>query len=133
MSHFGPERIFGPSPRSANWKKEAGVVALDQIEQWRAQLKEEPPSFARDLAHVLLLEIERLHAAELACERKFAEKVAAGMRAQLATTTECPTCSDAALRRAEETMRAFRPRSGQQTDGSRGTIATPTPALPRYR
>lgn len=109
--------------------KEAGVIALDQVEQWRAQLKDEPSSFARDLAHVLLLEIERLYAAELACERRYAANQAATIRAQLAATTECTTCSDAALRRAEEGMRIVRP---QSLDRARTTIATPVPARPRY-
>ena len=65
------------------------MVALDQVEQWRAQLKDEPCSFARDLANVLLLEIERLHAAELACEKRFATQQAAALRTQLAMRTEC--------------------------------------------
>jgi hypothetical protein len=107
------------------------VIALDQIDQWRAQLKDEPSSFARDLAHVLLLELERLHAAELACERRFAAQQAAAIRARLATT-ECTTCSDVALRRMEEEIRIVRPRTDQQSDGVRATIATPVPSRPRY-
>jgi len=94
------------------------VIALDQIDQWRAQLKDEPSSFARDLAHVLLVEIGRLHAAELACERRFSAQQGAAIRARLATT-ECSTCSDVALRRMEEEIRIVRPRSDQQPAGAR--------------
>jgi hypothetical protein len=38
----------------------AGVVGRDPIDAWRAQVGGEPPTFARDLAHVLLHELERL-------------------------------------------------------------------------
>ena len=108
------------------------MVALEQVEQWRAQLKDEPSSFARDLAHVLLLEVERLHVAELVCERRFAATQAALIGAQLATATACSACSDVALRRAEERKRFLRPRSGQQADGARATTVTPLPGRPRY-
>jgi hypothetical protein len=129
--HISCPSVSSKGPRSVSTNKEAGVVALDQIEQWRAQLKDEPASFARDLAHVLLLEMERLHAAELACERRFAGQQAAAIRARLATT-ECTTCGDVALRRMEEEIRIVRPRSDQQPDGTRTTIVTPVPARPRY-
>jgi len=36
------------------------VVGLQQLAQWRTQISEEPSSFARDLAMVLLIELERL-------------------------------------------------------------------------
>jgi hypothetical protein len=106
------------------------VVALEQIEQWRAQLKDEPSSFARDLAHVLMLEFERLHAAELACERRFAATQAALIRAQLAKTTECSACSDVALRRVEERMRfsGTRPTRSQVA----ALVASSTAIRPRY-
>ncbi len=108
------------------------MIALDQIDQWRAQLKDEPASFARDLAHVLLLEIERLHAAELACERRFATQQAEAIRARLAAATVCSTCGDAALRQTEEEMRISRPRPDQQPGGARTTLVTPAPGRPRY-
>jgi hypothetical protein len=93
------------------------VVGLEQLGQWRAQLKEEPSSFARDLAHVLLLELERLQAAELACDRRYAATQAALIRAQLATGTECQACSDSALRHAGERLKLF------------GTLRAPTTTL----
>jgi hypothetical protein len=85
-------------------RKKGGVVGLEQLDQWRAQLKEEPSTFARDLAQVLLLELQRLQAAELACDRRYAATQAGFIRAQLATGTECQACSDSALRHAEERL-----------------------------
>jgi hypothetical protein len=105
------------------------VVALEQIEEWRAQLKDDPSSFAKDLAHVLLLELERLHAAELACERRFAASHAALIRAHLAIKTECSACGDVALRGAEERLRSFRPGAARAPGGvARITAIT----RPRY-
>lgn len=83
------------------------MVDLEQIDQWRRQLRHEPAGFARDLSHVLLTELERLRAGVLAGERRFASSQAGVLRAQLATSTECPACGDAALRHAEERMRLF--------------------------
>jgi ribosomal protein L37AE/L43A len=68
----------------------------------------------------------------LACERRFAAQQAAVIRERLEAKTECPTCSDVALRRMEAEIRIVRPRSDQQSDGARTTIVTPVPARPRY-
>lgn len=83
------------------------MVDLEQLDQWRRQLRQEPAGFARDLSHVLLLELERLRAGVLAGERRFASSQAGLLRAQLAASTECRACGDAALRHAEERMRLF--------------------------
>ena len=83
------------------------MVGLEQLDRWRAQLNDEAPSYARDLAHALLREIERLHASELVCERRFASTQATLIRDQLAAQTECSACNDIALRRMGERMTFF--------------------------
>ncbi len=98
-------RSLGRIEAIARGEREARVVGSEQIDQWKSQLQGEPPSFALDLAHVLLVELERVHAAELACDRLFAATKAAFFHARPATTpTECHACGDASLRRAEQRL-----------------------------
>jgi len=82
------------------------VVRLDQILQWRTQLANEPSSFARDLASVVLVELERAHLEADDSYFRFSAMQAGIIRAQLrGAPPACPTCRDEALRRAEERMR----------------------------
>jgi hypothetical protein len=95
------------------------VVGHEHVVQWRAQLRVEPSSFARDLANVLLFELEQLQAAVAAGRQGFATTQAAIIRAKLATSVPtCSVCSDAALRdvasRLEATGTAY-PRSARVT------------------
>ena len=74
------------------------MVALQQLAQWRTQISGEPSSFSRDLAMVLLIELERLQREATDCHQRFAAMQAAVIRAQLATTPpHCRACGDAAV------------------------------------
>jgi hypothetical protein len=74
------------------------VVALQQLAQWRTQISGEPSSFTRDLAIILLIELERLQREATDCHQRFAAMQAAVIRAQLATTPpHCRACGDAAV------------------------------------
>lgn len=82
------------------------MVDREQIEAWRAKLERDPPSFARDLAHGLLLEFERLGTAEATSRQSFATWQAAIIEAQLATSEPtCIICRDAALQEAAEHLK----------------------------
>ena len=74
------------------------MVALQQLAQWRTQICGEPSSFTRDLAMVLLIELERLQREATDCHQRFAAMHAALIRVQLATTPpHCRACGDAAV------------------------------------
>ena len=78
----------------------------DQLHQWQIQLADEPLSFARDLATVVLLELERKQRAAAEGQRRFAVMQAALIRAQLAThPPQCTACGDAALVQVAERLR----------------------------
>ena len=67
---------------------------------------DEPSSFARDLAMVLLIELERLQREATDCHKRFAAMHAANIRAQLATSPpQCPACIDAAVVQVAERLR----------------------------
>ena len=70
------------------------MVELQQLAQWRTQISDEPLSFSRDLAMVLLIELERLQREATDCY----QRLAATIRTQLATTPpQCPVCGDSAV------------------------------------
>ena len=82
------------------------MVDREQIDAWRAKLERDPPSFARDLAHGLLLEFERLGTAEATSRRAFATWQAAIIEAQLTTSEPtCIICRDAALQEAADHLK----------------------------
>ena len=82
------------------------MVGLQQLAQWRTQIFDEPSSFARDLAMVLLIELERLQREATDCHQRFAAMQAANIRAQLATRPpQCPACGDAAALQVAERLR----------------------------
>ena len=86
--------------------EQTGVVDREQIDAWRAKLERDPPSFARDLAHGLLLEFERLGAADATNRQVSATWQAAIIEAQLATSVPtCIICRDAALQQVAENLR----------------------------
>jgi hypothetical protein len=101
LAHHG----FGVAWLEGNERRLA-VVRPDQIARWRNELAEEPSSFARDVASILLTELERgqLEAAE--CYQRFSSMQAGIIRAQLSVAPPlCPACRDEALRRTAERMR----------------------------
>jgi len=83
------------------------VVELQQLAQWRTQISDEPSSFARDLAMVLLIELERLQREATDCHQRFAAMQSATIRAQLATRPpQCPACGDAAALQVAERLKS---------------------------
>ena len=91
---------------SAPGEREGSVPIADQLHQWQIQLADEPLSFARDLATVVLLELERKQRDAAEGHRRFAVMQAALIRAQLATRPPlCRACGDAALVQVAERLR----------------------------
>jgi putative heme degradation protein len=82
------------------------VARPEQIMQWRTQLANEPSSFARDLASLVLVELERAQLEAAKAYQRFSAMQAGIIRAQLSVVQPvCAACRDEALRRTEERMR----------------------------
>jgi len=81
------------------------MVRPEQIAQWRSQLADEPSSFSRDMASIMLTELERAQLEIAESYLRFAGMQAGIIRAQLSGPPTCATCSDEALRRTEKRMR----------------------------
>lgn len=104
-------------------KKEGGMVVTDQLHQWQSQLADEPSSFARDLATVVLLELERLQRDAAEGHRRFALMQAALIRPQLAIhPPQCPACGDGAALQVAERLR----RGGMRRE-ARGALPWKSP------
>jgi hypothetical protein len=98
------------------------MVRPEQIAQWRIQLADEPSSFARDVASVMLTELERAQLEAAESYLRFAGMQAGIIRAQLSGAPACAACGDEALRRTEQRMRL---------SGSMMPEATPGFPIPR--
>ena len=81
------------------------MVRPEQIAQWRIQLADEPSSFARDMASIMLTELERAQLEAAEYYLRFAGNQAGIIRAQLSGAPMCATCGDEALRRTENRLR----------------------------
>jgi len=92
------------------------VVERQQLAQWRTQISDEPSSFSRDLAMVLLIELERLQREATDCHQRFAAMQSATIRAQLATRPpQCSACGDAAALRVAEQLKGAGARKARDT------------------
>jgi hypothetical protein len=93
-----------------------GMVTVEQLHKWRMQLADDPSSFSRDLAAMLLKEFERM---QRDAGEGYRRAQANLIRAQLATRPpKCTACGDAAALQVAEQLRG-----GGITREPRSTLA----------